>query len=145
MARNKSRRNAAHRPPLIEGLEGRQLLAAAPVVTATLGPDGTLQVVGTKRADVIVVAPNAGDVNQVDVLAGGLLLQSFAGVTAVRIEGGSGNDQITVADAVTAPVTATGDRGRDIITGGSGNDALSGGAGRDTLLGGAGNDTLDGG
>jgi hypothetical protein len=128
----------------VEGLEQRRLLAAAPLVpTAAVDANGTLQVVGTRRADVISIA-TAG---QIDVIAGGQAIGSFpqSGVTAVRVTAGGGHDQITVAADLAVPVTVLGEKGNDNLSGGSGGDSLDGGAGRDTLAGGAGNDALIGG
>lgn len=50
--------------------------------------------------------------------------------TAVRVDGGDGNDALTTAD------------GADLVLGGPGDDVLAGGLGADLLDGGDGNDTL---
>ena len=55
-----------------------------------------------------------------------------AGLLAVEVDGGDGND------------TITGHAGADLILGGRGHDSISSGAGNDTLSGGDGNDTLRG-
>src|SRR3712207_3469656 len=93
------------RRAIVEAMEPRQLLAAAPV-TPTLGPDGTLDVVGTKRANVITAGPNPATPGEIAVTAGGALLQSFpaASVSAIRVDAGAGNDQVTIAAGLAVPV-----------------------------------------
>ena len=54
-------------------------------------------------------------------------------LTADKIQGGAGNDNITAGG------------GADSLMGGTGNDNITAGGGNDTILGGAGNDTIDGG
>lgn len=63
------------------------------------------------------------------------------GVTgALTIDGGSGNDVITVGDD--GQFTVLGGAGNDSITGGRADDNLQGGVGNDTLVGGEGDDVL---
>ncbi|MBD2159581.1 hypothetical protein H6F46_02625 [Limnothrix sp. FACHB-1083] len=82
------------------------------------------------------------------------LMSTFPG----GINGGAGNDLLTVPAATTVPVKARGEAGDDTINGGAGpavaaitadggdgNDVLSGGDGSDKLLGGAGDDVISGG
>jgi Ca2+-binding RTX toxin-like protein len=54
----------------------------------------------------------------------------LAGLIALTVDGGAGNDTITGGD------------GNDTLIGGDGNDILIGGRGTDNLIGGAGNDTF---
>src|SRR5262249_2797906 len=80
-----------------------------------------------------------------------------AGLSELRVDGGAGNDTISVnfanrysGIAVYLSGGAGNDRlegsyGRDILAGRGGDDGLDGGAGNDTLRGGAGSDTLHGG
>lgn len=65
--------------------------------------------------------------------------------TAVKINGGAGDDVLTSASASTKVATIDGGAGDDLITGGAGKDVLLGGAGDDTIIGGAGADSLTGG
>jgi len=77
-----------------------------------------------------------------------------SGITAVKfsIEGGDGNDTISIAAATATTNSIYGGAGNDTITfnttvkayadGGDGNDAVTGSNNNDTILGGAGNDTI---
>jgi hypothetical protein len=56
-------------------------------------------------------------------------------VAGFEVNTGSGNDMVSVAGAISVPVT---------LRGGGGNDALLGGGGPDKLIGGDGNDSLNG-
>src|SRR5688572_33383034 len=113
MRRSRKRLNADRRS-VIEGLEHRQLLAAAPpVVTATVAADGMLDVVGTRRSDVIVVQLDPANAQQLIVTAAGVAVgQPFplTSVTSIRVNGGGGSDDITIGDTVTVPATVIGDR-----------------------------------
>ncbi len=64
---------------------------------------------------------------------------------SVAIDGGDGNDSITVATSVRHSVQLFGGDGNDSLVGGSGDDTAEGGAGRDDLRGGSGSDLLLGG
>jgi Ca2+-binding RTX toxin-like protein len=146
------RRNLAQVPiasPL-EFLEARVLFAAArPLVTAAV-VDGALQVVGTRRADSITVAPSAADANLLEVRTGqggATLVGAFeraAVIDAVVIVGGKGNDSLSIDPTLDLPSVLTGGPGRDVLAGGAGSDVLDGGPGNDRLSGGAGDDLLDG-
>src|SRR4051812_37504283 len=91
--------------PTFEGLEGRTLFAAVPAA-ATLGANGLLDVTGTKKADDIHVALNAGTA-QLDVTANGALLGSFnvSEVSGIRVDAGNGKDTVVIDAAVTVPAT----------------------------------------
>lgn len=65
-----------------------------------------------------------------------------AGLLAVTVYGGAGNDTI-IGSA--GNDTIIGGEGNDSIDGGSGNDGITGDAGNDTILGNKGNDTILGG
>jgi hypothetical protein len=80
------------------------------------------------------------------------LMNTFPG----GINGGAGDDQFTIPNTTTVPVTVRGQAGNDVVNGvatnapltvdgGDGNDQITGGAGADKLLGGAGDDVLNGG
>jgi Ca2+-binding RTX toxin-like protein len=68
-----------------------------------------------------------------------------APIGGFEVNGGGGEDSITVAAAVPVPVTLRGGPGNDLLVGGAGDDKLIGGPGDDTLIGRAGNDSLYGG
>lgn len=72
---------------------------------------------------------------------------TVANTDVIRVNGGDGNDVITL-DETNGPLPAaqlSGGDGNDTLTGGSSNDELSGQGGNDSLSGGAGNDSLSGG
>ena len=56
------------------------------------------------------------------------------------LDGGAGNDTLTVASFVVRPQTLLGSAGQDTLSGGSGDDVLDGGADNDTERGNAGDD-----
>jgi Ca2+-binding RTX toxin-like protein len=84
-------------------------------------------------------------------------------VAGFEVNGGEGDDTVSVASTIALPVTMRGGLGRDALIGGSGpdklvggdgndklagrggDDLIFGGAGNDELLGGAGNDVVRGG
>jgi hypothetical protein len=116
-------------------LERRDLLA-------TLTDSGDLRVLGTSQADVIGVVAATGLVR---VTLNGVV-EEFPSRTVARVDvdGGAGNDQITV-DAGAIPVVVRGSDGNDRVTGGPANDTLDGGGGVDTIYGGGGDDVIVGG
>ncbi len=61
------------------------------------------------------------------------------------MEGGNGNDILTLANGGTASIEAWGNSGDDWLSGDDGADSLFGGVGNDLLEGGTGKDTLNGG
>ena len=66
--------------PELEGLESRRLLAAAPAtVSAVVTANGTLDVVGTRKADVIVVGLDAANPAQLIVTAEGATVDLGSG------------------------------------------------------------------
>ena len=71
--------------------------------------------------------------------------QTFDGIDLVTIDGGAGNDEITVDSAVTIGIAMRGGDGDDKLTGGSGNDTIDGGTGKDLIKGGSGDDRITGG
>lgn len=72
---------------------------------------------------------------------------TVANTDLIRVNGGDGNDVITLDQSNGALPAAelSGGNGNDIVTGGSGNDELLGQDGNDFLFGRAGNDRLVGG
>jgi Ca2+-binding RTX toxin-like protein len=114
---------------VIEALEIRRCLSAS------LDGDGVLTIRGTAGQDMIDVGVYAGRL-WVDEVWGGSETFNLADVHGVRIEGGAGDDLLTVSEWTNEfPLPVT-------IVGGDGNDTLMGGAQDDVLLGGAGEDTL---
>jgi Ca2+-binding RTX toxin-like protein len=136
---------------LLDSLESRVLLAATPAPVTAAVVEGSLQVTGTKRSDVILVAASASDPNLIEVRTGpggGSVGGAFDRATfadAVVIAGGKGNDVLTVDASVAISAVVSGGPGRDVLTGGGSADVLDGGPGNDRLAGGAGDDLLDGG
>jgi len=96
-------------------------------------------------ADTDLIRVNGGDGNDVITLdeANGVL-------PAAELNGGDGNDTLTggsgddVISGQSGNDSLFGAAGADTLSGGSGNDFIAGGAGNDTLSGGDGNDFLDG-
>jgi hypothetical protein len=139
-------------PAHLELLEPRQLLSA------------TWTVNGTPGDDVILVSFDE-PTSQISVsLNGTTSMRPAAKVKKLVINGGKGDDTITVdlgsqvlaciinggagTDTITCPNSGAvvhGNAGDDVITGGAGNDTLYGDAGSDTINGGAGNDKIFGG
>jgi RTX calcium-binding nonapeptide repeat (4 copies) len=66
-------------------------------------------------------------------------------IAGFEVNAGAGDDSVTVAQAISIPVTMRGGAGNDTLLGGSGPDKLLGGDGSDRLVGGRGNDALYGG
>jgi len=74
-----------------------------------------------------------------------VLLCEAAAIAGFEVNAGGGDDTVTVAREVGAPVTLRGGPGNDKLTGGGGNDKLIGGIGEDVLVGRGGDDWLYGG
>jgi Ca2+-binding RTX toxin-like protein len=66
-------------------------------------------------------------------------------IAGFEVNAGGGDDEISVARDVTAPVTLRGGAGDDLLIGGGGSDKLIGGNGDDRLFGWGGADQLYGG
>jgi uncharacterized protein YkwD len=111
-----------------------------PAVTAAL-VNGVLTVLGDTADDTITLGLANGQITVSGVA------QSFAAasVRTIVVDGGSGDDTITVNPAITTPCLLYGGIGNDTLTGGGWADQLYGGPGNDTLNGGPGNDLLYGG
>ncbi len=147
--------------PSLEPMEPRVLLSSTGL------NKGTLYVEGTSGDDHIVVTQLAErdefivSRSQIGVDFGiqNVSTQAFKGVKRIVIDGGDGDDQITVEttqkgrqQAVSTTIFGGagddriwGGAGKDIISGGNGNDLLDGRAGADELDGGLGDDLLFGG
>lgn len=119
----------------------------APAITSNL-LNGVLTVLGDSGHNALTV--NLSGANLVVAQTG----QSFASasVTAIVVDGGVGNDTITIAGGIIQQCWLHGGIGNDriisggwngdLIFGGNGDDHLDGGPGDDTIYGGAGTDTL---
>jgi Ca2+-binding RTX toxin-like protein len=133
----------------IETLETRRLYAAhgAPAVTASV-VEGTLEVSGTNKSDVIFVSMQPGGTGLVQVESGSALVGAFDPAlfpNGVNVKAGNGNDQVVVFGDVLIATHLEGGNGKDVLAGGGANDLIEGGNGVDQMAGGAGDDTLDGG
>ncbi|RLS80040.1 MAG: hypothetical protein DWI03_00480 [Planctomycetota bacterium] len=139
----------------LESLENRALL------TASVDGTGLLTVVGTERADAIVISagPTAGSVSLRGV-AGVPRGTVFAGVTAIQVSTLGGGDRLTiganirdsggnligvVADTGRGNDTFDGGEGDDEVRAGDGNDIVRGRGGADEIWLGPGNDSANGG
>ncbi|HEY2840612.1 MAG TPA: hypothetical protein VGJ26_15760, partial [Pirellulales bacterium] len=101
--------------------------------TATLLPDGTLDIAGTGKADRLDIRRKSG----VITVKINDSTQTFKGaqVRGYLVHTGKGNDIVFLSTSLPGAYILSGD----------GNDEVTGSAGPDTLIGGAGNDTLGGG
>jgi Ca2+-binding RTX toxin-like protein len=102
-------------------------------------PDGTLVIVGSRKADQISIAVHFPGLGIFDVFVNDLPSRHYAFLKDIWIDAGGGNDTVVLS---VIPGTVYGGRGNDTITGGTENDTLHGGPGRDTLWGSGGADLL---
>jgi len=146
--RTRSARTAAP-PAAAEALEHRTLFAAGPAAATAAVVDGALHVTGTRKADLIYVAPGAfAGVIDVRVGRAAAVIGSFNAADlpdGIVVDGGAGSDRLVIGMFTDIPVLLLGGAGKDLLVAGPGDDVLDGGAGPDRLLGGDGNDLLDGG
>jgi Ca2+-binding RTX toxin-like protein len=138
---------------LIEGLEGRKLLAAsAELVGQVLFVRGDLL-----AANEIEIENDASDPTKVDVKVkytpeGGsevVFEQEFnaADFVLLKVRGGIRGDLITIGDSgnpYTGNTRINGVSGNDTINGGAGSDRIAGGRGNDLIFGNGGHDRLHG-
>ncbi len=136
-----------------------QTLLPAVSATFTEGPFGTrttntLTVMGTGANDNILVTTDGQGNFVVNENNFPQEVFSMAGVTSLIVNGGLGDDVITIDPSVKVATTVNGGPGNDTIfggggfnylIGGAGNDEIHGGPGSNVLWGGFGNDTLFGG
>jgi hemolysin type calcium-binding protein len=109
-------------------------------ISIWLTPDGTSYVI-----DSIVPLEVGGDVCAHPEGKMNELVCQAPLINGFEVNSGGGDDQVTVAVAITVPVTMRGGSGNDLLEGGSGEDRLFGAGGNDRLIGGRGSDTLNGG
>ena len=131
---------------LMESLENRRLLAAI------WQEYGTVNIVGDSwQANVADVHDEGGWI-RVGLNGQEQWFEAWK-VTRFEFQGGQHNDEITVANSLTQPLTAYGRQGNDTLDGGGGpdrlfghegNDDLDGDGGADYLSGKSGDDRLDG-
>jgi Ca2+-binding RTX toxin-like protein len=105
-----------------------------------LTPDGRDYVI-----DSVVPLEVGGDVCANPVGNPNELVCDAPSIAGFEVNAGGGNDSVSVAQAITIPVTMRGGAGNDTLIGGSGPDKLLGGPGDDRLVGGRGDDVLIGG
>ena len=131
----------------IEALEVRRLLAAN--AFASLTADGSLNVTGTSKADVLTMTVGAKPGRLLVKLNGQQKAFISSKVKRVSFTAGNGNDQVKLVAKngarLAVPLTLNGGVGNDTLVGGFGRDKLVGAAGSDRLDGANGHDTLDGG
>ncbi len=139
-----TKHNSLGKRALLEALEPRTLLSAAPStvwrITGDDAPDSPNDVIS------VAVSPLDSSVLEATVNGRVASTRSIAGLSLIRIDAGAGDDTVTVTlpEGVTIPTRIAGGRGNDTITSSRGNDYITGGAGDDTIDGGAGNDKLFG-
>lgn len=128
------------------GIAAAQAPAAASNVRANTN-HGTLTVTGTSAADEIVLRLRSGDATMLEVVAGGLVVDSFPRdeFDKIVVRGRFGNDLVRIDEANgvftdTEITTLDGDAGNDELLGGSGAETFRGEAGSDSADGNRGND-----
>jgi hypothetical protein len=105
---------------------------------------GVLQIVGTSRADSVVIAAPQNNSAQVQAnfLPGRRGTFKPASVSKIEVYLGAGNDRFSLHRNYKQPLLVVGGAGADEITAGSGRSVLIGGAGADHLIGGSNQDLL---
>jgi Ca2+-binding RTX toxin-like protein len=128
----------------VAGLGGDDTLTATAGVTGSAqvtfdGGEGqdTTRFNGTSGDDQIGIAANAGPSAATFAAPDGVIVNTVASTESLIVSGLDGNDTITGQNGI-AGITAL------TIDGGPGDDRLAGGDGDDLLLGGPGNDLVDG-
>jgi hypothetical protein len=126
----------------LESLEQRQLLTGVPLTVSQVAFNGGLQldIVGGVTNDVITVT-KSGSTYTIHNTDGWTKVVNGT-FRNILINGGDGNDRITISSSVTDHVLLYGGRGNDTLTGGPAADSLYGGDGNDRMNGAAGDDTL---
>jgi Ca2+-binding RTX toxin-like protein len=110
------------------------------------GQGDSVVIDGTNGNDTITASLVAGAVS-IKGLPTQLSIAHVEAIDSISINGGAGNDSISVAALPTkaGQLILVGGAGNDTLTGNLGNNVLNGGDDKDTLNGGGGNDTLTGG
>jgi uncharacterized delta-60 repeat protein len=107
-------------------------------------PDGIFHVTGIDGPDTIAITQSNGILTAM-VNGTDSLTAQVSDVTSIFVEGGLGNDTITIDLSLTIGASVLGGAGADSIVGGGGDDTLLGGTGPDTLIGAGGADDIRGG
>ena len=115
----------------MEALESRQLLSASPIVLNAATQQ--LTITGTSKNDHISVSVKGTKL--VAKMDGHTKKFSTTSVQSLAVNGGAGNDVITVAPAVTAPATLDGGPGNNVLQGGGGTDTFVPAGGTDAVFG----------
>lgn len=144
--------------PLVESLETRQMMAAAPTSTASLSlsrSGSTLNVVGNGSQANAVSLTRSSDGKTFTVRANAqTATYNVADITRLNFTGGNAADYVNVDQALALTTSINTNGGNDTVLGGGGTDWVHGGgdndwvegrAGWDYVYGGDGNDTVSGG
>jgi Ca2+-binding RTX toxin-like protein len=136
-----SPQNHQNRAPQVESLEERRMLSSS------ISSHGTLDVEGTRRADVVTITKTSR--GRIDVSVNGVH-ETFRGksVRAIVVNTGRGDDSVAVCNdnqGIGVHRSIDGGAGNDTLVGGKGEDSITGDAGEDRLDGREGNDIVDGG
>ena len=121
----------------VESLEQRICLAA--VLTGDI-----LMITGSAGNDAITISLDARQTTYTVKLNHSNAAYPRAAVRFIQVDGGDGNDKVTIGSTVKLRTSLVGGLGNDMITGGNGNDVINGGDGDDQLNGGNGKDTIHG-
>lgn len=137
-ARKRSHLQHAARP-VLDTLEKRVLLSASLF-------QGTLNIVGTRQADDIVIRLDELDPQRLVVDVNGRQKSyEVSGVRAINVVARDGDDVVEMDQtngSITIPTIMHGGRGNDTLVGGDGKNFLIGGDGDDLLIGGASRDRI---
>jgi Ca2+-binding RTX toxin-like protein len=127
----------------VNDLESRVHLTAVIDTSAT---PPTLVVDGGSNEDIIIVKRDRKRTSKYLVSINGAGSKfNIRDIGAISINGGDGNDHITISDAngvIKVPKSISGGDGNDTLIGNSKGDSINAGAGNDSVLGGGGADTL---
>ena len=109
-----------------------------------ISPDEVKVISAGSKDDKITVTSNSNGEVVIDI-NGTKTTYSKEDAQKLIIDGGSGNDTITVDVSVKADMHIAGGSGNDYIQAGGGNDTIYGGSGNDTVYGMSGDDVIFGG
>lgn len=133
---------------LTDGDSASDDASAMAVIAGTSLRSGTLYVIGTDRADGILLHGQGRNRLRVRTdFRGPDRSETFdlAGISRILVFAGDGNDSVSTAGDLATPLWIDGGNGNDSLRGGAGPNLILGGAGNDLLLGGRSADVLIGG